>query len=123
MSDYQYYFMDRNGLWSERCQEVVEKGLKNASPIARLIYSCETGQGIDQHASEDLKAVSAALQAAADALAARDAAIEAVRQYAQECRNESKKEYKELLNVRWAGTLNSVGIILDDILAAALERK
>jgi hypothetical protein len=25
--------------------------------------------------------------------------------------------------VRWAGTLNSVGIILDDILAAALERK
>jgi hypothetical protein len=81
MSDYQYYFMDRNGLWSERCQEVVEKGLKNASPIARLIYSCETGQGIDQHASEDLKAVSAALQAAADALAAREAMLDVAVDY------------------------------------------
>jgi hypothetical protein len=61
--------------WKDYVTEVEENGLDNASPIARLIYCCETGQGVDQHASIDLLAIVAELQAAADALAAKDARI------------------------------------------------
>lgn len=60
MNTFDYYFIDKNGLWNERLAEVDEVGFENASPIARLIYMCEVGQ-IDQHASEDLKAISARL--------------------------------------------------------------
>lgn len=54
--------MKRNGLWTERIAEVNKKGFSTASSIARLIYSCETGNGIDQHAAEDLKYVSALIE-------------------------------------------------------------
>jgi hypothetical protein len=57
---FNYYFIECNGLWSERLQEVKDKGFENASPIARLIYECESGN-INQHASEDLKCISATL--------------------------------------------------------------
>jgi len=61
MKTFEYYFIERNGLWSERLQEVKELGFEGASPIARLIYECER-DNINQHASEDLKAISAKLQ-------------------------------------------------------------
>lgn len=64
---FEKYWMQENGLWQKRLQEVVDEGFENASPIARLIYSCEIGQ-IDQHASEDLKAVSAFIETAYDLL-------------------------------------------------------
>lgn len=64
-----YYFEDRNGLWKERLDEWDAKG-KSSSSIARLIHACEIGDGIDQHASEDLKAVSAFTMAQADTIAA-----------------------------------------------------
>jgi len=57
---FEKYYMKQNGLWNERIKEAKEKGFDNASPIARLIYSCEIGE-INQHASEDLKMISAAL--------------------------------------------------------------
>lgn len=60
MSSFEHYFIERNGLWSEHLQAVKESGFDDASPLARLIYSCEIGD-IDQHASEDLKAVSATI--------------------------------------------------------------
>lgn len=63
---FDYYFMERNGLWSERLAEYEEKG-GEASSIAILIHACEIGDGIDQHASEHLKAVSAYIAAQADA--------------------------------------------------------
>jgi hypothetical protein len=58
---FNYYFMDINGLWKEYLQEIARDGFENSSSMARMIYSCETGNGIDQHVSEDLKAVSAEL--------------------------------------------------------------
>lgn len=61
MKTFEYYFIERNGLWSERLREVKDKGFEGASPIARLIYECER-DNINQHASEDLKAISAKLQ-------------------------------------------------------------
>lgn len=60
MTTFEYFYVDRNGLWKERVQEVKEKGFLRASPIARLIYECEVGD-IDQHASEDLKIISAVI--------------------------------------------------------------
>ena len=57
---FNYYFIECNGLWAERLQEIKDKGFENASPIARLIYECECGN-INQHASEDLKYISAIL--------------------------------------------------------------
>ena len=57
---FHYYFIECNGLWSERLQEVKNKGFEKASPIARLIYECERGN-INQHAAEDLKCISATL--------------------------------------------------------------
>ena len=41
------------------------KGFENASPIARLIYECER-DNINQHASEDLKHISATLAMISD---------------------------------------------------------
>lgn len=58
MKPFEYYFIECNGLWSERLAEVNKVGFEKASPIARLIYECERG-AIDQHASEDLKMISA----------------------------------------------------------------
>jgi hypothetical protein len=55
---FEYYFIERNGLWQERLAEVAELGFEQASPIARMIYECERGN-INQHASEDLKWISA----------------------------------------------------------------
>ena len=75
---FHHYFMERNGLWKERVEEVDEKGFKSASSIARLVYSCEIGV-IDQHASEDLKAVSAFLMVQADRIAALEAVAEIAR--------------------------------------------
>ena len=60
METFNYHFIECNGLWAERLQEVKDKGFENASPIARLIYECEIGN-INQHASEDLKHISAML--------------------------------------------------------------
>lgn len=40
--------------WKDYVNEVREKGFENASPLARLIWTCEVGH-IDQHASIDLK--------------------------------------------------------------------
>jgi hypothetical protein len=57
---FNYYFIECNGLWSERLQEVKDKGFEKASPIARLIYECER-DNINQHAAEDLKHISATL--------------------------------------------------------------
>ena len=62
---FNYYFIECNGLWSERLQEVKDKGFEKASPIARLIYECERGN-INQHASEDLKHISATLAMLSD---------------------------------------------------------
>ncbi len=39
--------------WKDYVNEVREKGFENASPLARLVWSCEVGH-IDQHASTDL---------------------------------------------------------------------
>ena len=60
---YEYFLIDRNGLWKEHVESVKNNGAANVSPLSRLIYACEVGDGIDQHASEDLKAVSAELAA------------------------------------------------------------
>jgi hypothetical protein len=65
---FEYYFMKRNGLWQERLDEYEELG-GEASSIAKLIHACEIGDGIDQHASEDLKAVSSFMMVQADELA------------------------------------------------------
>lgn len=56
--------------WKDYVQEVKDKGFENASPLARLIWSCDTGNGVDQHASEDLKEIMYLLAAkeSADAL-------------------------------------------------------
>lgn len=62
---FNYYFIECNGLWAERLQEVKDKGFENASPIARLIYECER-DNINQHASEDLKHISATLAMLSD---------------------------------------------------------
>jgi hypothetical protein len=43
--------------WSDYVKEVQAKGFGNASPVARLVWSCDVGQ-IDQHASPDLDEVS-----------------------------------------------------------------
>ena len=64
--DFNYFYMERNGLWQERLDEVKQVGFNNASSIARLIYSCETGHGIDQHAAEDLKVISSLIAAAGE---------------------------------------------------------
>lgn len=56
------YWIEQNGLWEQRLKDVRENGFDNASPIARLVYACQIGQ-IDQHTSEDLKAISAFIQA------------------------------------------------------------
>ena len=64
---FKYYFMERNGLWIDRLAEYAELG-GEASSIAKLIHACEIGDGIDQHASEDLKAVSAFIAAQADVI-------------------------------------------------------
>ena len=64
--DFNYFYMERNGLWQERLDEVKAVGFEKASSIARLIYSCEVGNGIDQHASEDLKVISSLIAAAGE---------------------------------------------------------
>ena len=51
-------------LWKDYVNEVREKGFEKASPIARLIWSCETENGINQHASCDLIEIADALEAA-----------------------------------------------------------
>ncbi len=77
MSALDVNYMKRNGLWTERIAEVNEKGFSTASSIARLIYSCETGNGIDQHAAEDLKYVSALIETqAAELLKLRETLLE-----------------------------------------------
>jgi len=43
--------------WKSLCKEVDEKGFDNASALARLVWACETGRGVDQHCSEDLKEI------------------------------------------------------------------
>lgn len=48
--------MNTNDTWKELCLEVTRLGFGGASPIARLVYSCEIGD-INQHASEDLKEI------------------------------------------------------------------
>jgi hypothetical protein len=49
--------------WKDYVNEVKEKGFDNASPLARLIWSCEVGR-IDQHASADLNLIADAIEAA-----------------------------------------------------------
>ena len=39
--------------WKDYYEEVKEKGFSKASPLARLVWSCDVGD-IDQHAGEDL---------------------------------------------------------------------
>jgi len=39
--------------WKDYVEQVNQQGFEQASPLARLIWSCEVGQ-IDQHASRDL---------------------------------------------------------------------
>lgn len=87
------YFIEQNGLWFERLKEVQEKGFHSASSIARLIFSCETENGIDQHAAEDLKAVSAFLATQADELAAMRAAIEQAEKLVYLWRKEGEKRH------------------------------
>lgn len=83
---FDYYFMERNGLWSERLAEYEEKG-GEASSIAILIHACEIGDGIDQHASEHLKAVSAYIAAQTEELEAaqreRDELMKRIAKYAE----------------------------------------
>lgn len=43
--------------WNDGIKEVKELGFDKASPLARLIWSCETGNGIDQHAADDIYAL------------------------------------------------------------------
>jgi hypothetical protein len=43
--------------WSELVEEVHKRGFNASSSVARLVYSCETGRGIDQHAAPDLKII------------------------------------------------------------------
>jgi hypothetical protein len=76
MSNFEHYFIARNGLWDECLQDVKKNGFDKSSPLGRLIYSCEIGD-INQHASEDLKAISATLATLRDdklklEIAARD---------------------------------------------------
>ena len=62
MKAFNYYFIQRNGLWKEKLKEYEQLGSKDCSAIAKLIHACEIGE-IDQHASEDLKAVSSVIAA------------------------------------------------------------
>lgn len=48
--------------WEDYVNEVRTKGFDKASPLARLIWSCEVGQ-IDQHASVDLMAIAETIEA------------------------------------------------------------
>ncbi len=57
--------------WKDYVAEVKENGFDKASPIARLIWSCEVGQ-INQHASLDLMEI-------AEELAVMRAAVEAAK--------------------------------------------
>lgn len=41
--------------WKTLLDEVEQKGFENASPLARLAWSCETGNGVDQHAAPDIE--------------------------------------------------------------------
>jgi len=43
--------------WNDYVNEVNKKGFAGASPMARLVWSCDTTRGIDQHASPDIIAV------------------------------------------------------------------
>jgi hypothetical protein len=47
--------------WNTLIDDVVKRGFANASSIARLVWSCEVGNGIDQHAAPDLKIILAKL--------------------------------------------------------------
>ena len=49
--------------WQDYVNEVETKGFGKASPIARLIWSCEVGK-IDQHASPDLDVIAEIIEAA-----------------------------------------------------------
>jgi hypothetical protein len=69
MSTFDDYFMQQNGNWQQHLDEVKEVGFEKASSIARLVYECEIGN-INQHASEDLKWISAKLSALRDEIEA-----------------------------------------------------
>ena len=56
--------------WKDYVNEVEEKGFGNASPIARLIWSCEVDQ-INQHASPDLILIADVIEAAQNVIAKR----------------------------------------------------
>lgn len=43
--------------WQEYVGEVRDKGFNYSSPLSRLVWSCEVGNGIDQHASTDIQAI------------------------------------------------------------------
>jgi hypothetical protein len=47
--------------WKDYVNEVKEKGFDNASPVARLIWSCDVGR-VDQHAGPDLDEISRDLE-------------------------------------------------------------
>jgi len=78
---YKYFLIDRNGLWKEHVESVKNNGAAKVSPLSRLIYACEVGDGIDQHASEDLKAVSAELAALRERAEKAEALLNALPEY------------------------------------------
>ena len=43
--------------WQKYVREVGDKGFNYSSPLSRLVWSCEVGRGIDQHASTDIQAI------------------------------------------------------------------
>ena len=67
---FEHYFMNKDGLWKERLEEVEDKGYWEASAIAQLIFSCDHEDGIEPRFSENLKAVSSFMQAQTDIIQA-----------------------------------------------------
>ena len=49
--------------WSKLVDEVNQNGFEKSSAMARLVWSCETENGIYQHASPDLMEVAEELEA------------------------------------------------------------
>jgi hypothetical protein len=41
--------------WKSLCDEVEKLGFENATPLARLVWSCEVGRGVNQHCAPDLQ--------------------------------------------------------------------
>lgn len=93
---YEYFLIDRNGLWKEHVESVKNNGAANVSPLSRLIYACEVGDGIDQHASEDLKAVSAELAALRERAEKAEAERDALKEFVSNVR-----ETLELHSSHW----------------------